>query len=215
MKGGSPVDLRGESSVRLATAARAGGWPAMRWRPFMAASTASPVAGYRRPARTSTTRPTTVAAIPPRSTARRSRSDGLLEMLAAAGKRHSAPAVPHVLLAHCDRPRRPSRPRSPSWRIASLRRPAVGPLSASLSAAGQLTPGARRGRLSGKAATRECRGRPLVPSSASADSRSRQASPRPKCLQEGCKHSVLGLATSGLRPDWRPARSSPKPGLTR
>ena len=37
----------------------------------------------------------------------------------------------------------------------------------------------------------------------SANSRSRQASPRPKCLQEGCKHSVLGFATSRLRPDWR------------
>ncbi len=44
--------------------------------------------------------------------------------------------------------------------------------------------------------------------SASANSRSRQASPRPKCLQEGCKHSVLGLATTELRPDWRPRPAS-------
>ena len=61
----------------------------------------------------------------------------------------------------------------------------------------------RRGSFSGIAATRGRRGRPLVPSSGSANSRSRRASPRPECLQERRKHSVLGLATSGFRPDWR------------
>jgi hypothetical protein len=57
--------------------------------------------------------------------------------------------------------------------------------------------------LSGIAATGGRRGQLLVPSSESAYSQSRRASPRPECLQERCKHSVLGLATSGLRPDRR------------
>ena len=50
-----------------------------------------------------------------------------------------------------------------------------------------------------------------VPSSESANSRSRQASPGPECLQEGCKHSVLSLAMSGLGPTGGRPRS-PKLG---
>ena len=63
-------------------------------------------------------------------------------------------------------------------------------------------------RFSGIGATRGRRGRLLVPSSGSTNSRSRRASPRPECLQERCEHSVLGLATSGFRPDWRPRPAS-------
>jgi hypothetical protein len=62
--------------------------------------------------------------------------------------------------------------------------------------------------------TRESRGRPLVPLSAIANSRSRQGSPRPECLQEGCKHSVLCLATSGFLPDRRPRPASRRKRVT-
>jgi hypothetical protein len=55
------------------------------------------------------------------------------------------------------------------------------------------------------AATRERGGRPLVRSGGGANSRSRRASPRPpECLQEGWNHPVLGSATGGFRPHWRP-----------
>ncbi len=67
----------------------------------------------------------------------------------------------------------------------------------------------RRNSFSGNAATREPRARPLVPFSGSANSRLRRASPRPECLQEGCKHSALGLATSRFRPARRP-RPAPR-----
>src|ERR1022692_5067632 len=52
----------------------------------------------------------------------------------------------------------------------------------------------------GIAATRGRRGRPLVPSSGSTNSRSRRASPLPECLQEGCKHSVLVWRRAGSVP---------------
>jgi len=55
-----------------------------------------------------------------------------------------------------------------------------------------------RGCLSGKAATRERRVRPLVLSSASANSRSRAGLASTKVFAQGCKHSVLGLATNGV-----------------
>jgi hypothetical protein len=58
----------------------------------------------------------------------------------------------------------------------------------------------RRGPFSGIAATRGRRGRPLVPSSGSTNSRSRRASPLPECLQEGCKHSVLVWRRAGSVP---------------
>jgi len=67
--------------------------------------------------------------------------------------------------------------------------------------------------VSGNAATGGRRGRLLVSFGGSAISRSRRASPQPECLQEGCKHSVLGFATSRFRRYWRPG--PPKPGRAR
>ncbi len=81
----------------------------------------------------------------------------------------------------------------------------VGPVS--VAALGENQSSADRasgGSCSGKPATRACRGRPPVPSGGSTDSRSWRALLRRECLQAGCKHSVLNLATSGFLPGWRP-----------
>ena len=99
---------------------------------------------------------------------------------------------------------------TPSWRSESRRSPGLAVLDRLLALVRSANSGAGpRGRLSGNAATRERRVDPLVPSFASANSRSRRASPSTRVLAR--RLQALGAQFGDERIPARLARTRPAP----